>query len=110
VDLIDYQSTPDNEHRWNFHYQDYFTKFSVLRPLKTKTAVEVAHNLLDIFLLIGAPNIFKGDNGRELTANIITELKSMWPDLTIVHGRPRHPQSQGSVERANADVNEMLTT
>ena len=28
----------------------------------------------------------------------------------IVHGRPRHPQSQGSVERANADVKEMLAT
>jgi hypothetical protein len=28
----------------------------------------------------------------------------------IVHGRPRYPQSQGSVERANADVKEMLAT
>ena len=28
----------------------------------------------------------------------------------IVHGRSRHPQSQGSVERANADVKEMLAT
>ena len=28
----------------------------------------------------------------------------------IVHGRPRHPQSQGSVERANADVKEILAT
>jgi hypothetical protein len=26
----------------------------------------------------------------------------------IVHGRPRHPQSQGSVERANADIKEMI--
>jgi hypothetical protein len=28
----------------------------------------------------------------------------------IVHGRPRHPQSQGSVERVNVDVKEMLAT
>ena len=27
----------------------------------------------------------------------------------IVHGKPRHPQSQGSVERANSDVKDMLT-
>ena len=54
--------------------------------------------------------IIQSDNGREFTANILTELKSLWPDLKIVHGRPRHPQSQGSVERANADVKEMLAT
>jgi transposase InsO family protein len=54
--------------------------------------------------------ILQSDNGREFTANIITDLKSLWPDLKIVHGRPRHPQSQGSEERANADVKEMLAT
>ena len=32
----------------------------------------------------------------------------MWPGLQIVHGRPRHPQSQGSVERSNGDIQDML--
>jgi len=27
-----------------------------------------------------------------------------------VHGKPRHPQSQGSVERANGDIKDMLIT
>lgn len=27
--------------------------------------------------------------------------------MKIVHGKPRHPQSQGSVERANQDVKNM---
>ncbi|CAF4652852.1 unnamed protein product [Rotaria sp. Silwood2] len=31
-----------------------------------------------------------------------------WPDLIIINGRPRHPQSQGLVERANAFVQKML--
>ena len=26
----------------------------------------------------------------------------------MVHGRPRHPQSKGSVERANGDIKDML--
>lgn len=39
---------------------------------------------------------------------VITELKSMWPTLALVHGKPRHPQSQGSVERANGDIKDML--
>lgn len=29
--------------------------------------------------------------------------------MKIVHGKPRHSQSQGSVERANQDVQDMLT-
>ena len=47
-------------------------------------------------------------NGSEFTAAVITELASMWPDLKIVHCKPRHHQSQGSVERANSDIKEML--
>jgi hypothetical protein len=34
----------------------------------------------------------------------------MWPELKIVHGKPRHSQSQGSVERANQDIENMLAT
>ncbi|KAK4880969.1 hypothetical protein RN001_004288 [Aquatica leii] len=36
------------------------------------------------------------------------EIVSNWPDCKIVHGRPRHPESQGSVERSNQDVENML--
>jgi hypothetical protein len=39
---------------------------------------------------------------------VIDELTIMWPGLKIVHGKPRHSQSQGSVERANQDVRDML--
>ncbi|CAG2209913.1 KRAB-A domain-containing protein 2 [Mytilus edulis] len=108
VDIVDYQSCPDGEYKWIMHYQDHLTKFSVLRPLKTKRAAEVAYQLTDIFLLLGAPHILQSDNGREFTANVITELKLLWPELKLVHGRPRHPQSQGSVERANADIKSMM--
>jgi hypothetical protein len=40
----------------------------------------------------------------------VTALEKMWPDMKFVHGRARHPQSQGSVERANADIKKMLAT
>jgi hypothetical protein len=57
-------------------------------------------------LVFGAPHILQSDNGREFTAEIIKELKVLWPDLAIFHGKPRHPQSQGSVERSIADIHE----
>ncbi|CAM4977148.1 unnamed protein product [Rotaria socialis] len=37
-------------------------------------------------------------------ANIILNLKLNWPDLIITNGRPKYPQSQGLIERANAVV------
>ena len=91
-------------------YQCHLTKFVILRPLSVKRSVEVAFQLLDIFLLFGAPAILQSDNGSEFTAHVITELKEMWPELIMVHGKPRHPQSQGSVERANIDIKDMLVT
>ena len=104
VDLVDMQSMPDGDFKFIMHYQDHLTKFSVLWALTSKRALEVGFQLLDIFLLIGAPHILQSDNGREFTANVIKEVKDMWPDCSIVHGKPRHPQSQGSVERGNADI------
>jgi hypothetical protein len=32
----------------------------------------------------------------------------MWPQVKIVHGKARHSQSQGSVERANQDIESMI--
>lgn len=108
VDLIDMQSMPSGQYKWIMVYQDHLTKYCVLRPLSTKRAAEVAYQLMDIFLLFGAPQILQSDNGSEFTASVITELKLLWPDLLMVHGKPRHPQSQGSVERLNCDVKDML--
>jgi hypothetical protein len=61
-------------------------------------------------LVFGAPHILQSDNGREFTAEIIKELKVLWPDLAIVHGKHRNPQSQGSVERSNADIHDMIVS
>ena len=102
------QSMTKAQHKWIMVYQDHLTKYCVLRPLTSKRAAEVAFQLMDIFLLLGAPQILQSDNGSEFTASVITELKVLWPDLLMVHGKPRHPQSQGSVERLNCDVKYML--
>jgi hypothetical protein len=68
------------------------------------------HNLLDIYITFGALAILHSKNGREFVNSIIIEFHSMWPDIKIVHGKPRYSQSQGSVERVNHDVEDMLAT
>ncbi|KAL4112594.1 hypothetical protein QTP88_016347 [Uroleucon formosanum] len=70
----------------------------------------LAYNIIDIFTLIGAPSVLQSDNGREFANQIVSSLKDLWPKPKIVHGKPRHSQSQGSVERANQDIENMLTT
>jgi hypothetical protein len=57
----------DGDFKFILHYQDHLTKFAVLRPLTSKLAAEVGFQLLDIFLLFGAPHILQSHNGREFT-------------------------------------------
>ena len=90
-------------------YLDHFTKKINLVPLKRKTAEEVSKRLLDIFCDSGPPNILHSDNGKEFSNNLlVSTLATKWPTLKIVHGKPRHPESQGAVERANRDIKDGL--
>lgn len=108
VDLVDFQSIPDGDFKWILNHQDYATKYVEIRPLTSMRAVEVAQELLKIFLQFGCPSILQSDNGSEFVNSTITEVINLWPELLIVHERPRHSQSQGSIERVNQDIENML--
>ena len=110
VDLIDMQSSSDGPWNWIMNYQDHHTKFCVLRALTQKCAKEVAANLIEIFLTFSAPGLLQSDNGREFVNKVIDEMKLLWPNLKIINGRARHPQSQGSIERSNQCVENMLAS
>ena len=110
VELIDMQSQPDGDLKWVLVYQDHLTKFVQLRPVTSKRAPEIAYQLPDIFSIFGAPSILQIDNGREFVNSVITELSAMWDGLKIVHGKPRHSQSQRSVERVYRNIEDMLMT
>ncbi|CAF1430049.1 unnamed protein product, partial [Didymodactylos carnosus] len=101
MDLIDMHSVPDGEFKWILHVKDHFTKFSWAYPLQTKEAAPVPLKLLDQFYSFGPPRILQFDNGQEFIAQVIKNLRNTWKDLVIINGRPRHPQTQGLVERAN---------
>ena len=109
-ELIDMQSNPDHDMTFILVYQDHLTKFVLLRSPHSKIADEVAYHLLDIFTTFEVPNILHSDNGREFCNQITKSLCEMWYDIKIVHGKLRHSESQGSVEQANQDVQNMLTT
>jgi hypothetical protein len=106
IDLIDIRTRPDKVspdlvYNWILNCIDHFSKFSWSFPLKNKSAAEVADKLRELFFVFGPPRILHSDNGREFVSNVIVELKNLFPDMVFIRGRPRHPQSQGCIERAN---------
>lgn len=115
VDIIDIQkiinhyNIKDTRFRFVLNYQDNKTKFCFLKGLKNKKANSIITALDEIFGIIGAPKILQSDNGGEFVNKTIDKyLYETWPTIKRIKGRPYHPQSQGSVERANGDVKEML--
>jgi hypothetical protein len=44
------------------------------------------------------PQILQSDNGKEFVAEVVKNVCNIL-NIKIRHGRPRHPQSQGQVER-----------
>ena len=97
------QSQPDGEYNFILDYQDHLIKFCILRPLKCKTKEAVAEELTSIFSIMDVPHILQSDNGREFANQLVEEITKLWPECKMVHGKPRHSQSQGSVERNNLD-------
>lgn len=67
--------------------------------MKSKRAEEVAYTFLDNFTILGVPSILQSNNDREFCNQILEEI------CTKVK-----TQSQRSIERANYDVENMLTT
>ena len=120
VDLIDMSSmnlaanlSPDGiiPYKFILVYIDHFTKKINLAPLIRKSAEEVCEVLLDIFCEQGPPHILHSDNGREFKNNpLFSTLAKKWPSVKIVHGKPRHPECQGAVERVNRDIKDALFT
>ena len=35
-------------------------------------------------------------------------IRELWPGCKVIHGKPRHPESQGSVERVNREIKKVL--
>jgi transposase InsO family protein len=109
IDLVSFESIPDGKYRYIAHLRDHFTRFSWTCALSSKEASEVAAFLFSVFTVFGPPLILQSDNGREFTAQVIYELIGLWKEIHIINGRPRHPQSQGSVENSNKTLKQSIS-
>ncbi len=117
IDLMDFRKfAEDNRgYCWILNVIDVYSKFLFSVPLRSKQMEEVrifrlflflfkvAHALQSIFRIEGNPRILQSDNGCEFTNELLRTLCAE-RGILIVHGRPRHPQSQGQVERCNQTI------
>ena len=85
------------------------TLLTFVTLIPRKKANYAAHKLDHIFGLIGYPNIFHKDNGKEFIVMMIFQLlKEVNPNIITVHGRPCTSHDQCSVESMNKLVKHLL--
>ena len=114
VDLIDMRKFAQRDiygivQRWIIVLKDHFSGLTYITSIPRKRAKYVAHELNKIFGLIGYPNVFHTDNGKEFTAKVvIAMLRELNPNILTVTGRPRTPRDQGCVENMNKLVKKIL--
>lgn len=78
---------------------DIFSRFVWLRPLTSKSSKVVAKKLEGIYMEHGAPRIIQSDQGGEFKKAVKKLCDRM--NIKLIYSRPRHPQSQGKVERCH---------
>lgn len=82
---------------------DWFTKFTILRPLRQAAAIPIARCLEEeVFLMFGAPQIIMLDNGTEFSANRIKELAREYG--VKIWANARYHSQVNFVERYNRTV------
>ena len=92
-----------------FYIARTFNKFCLVAATENKSTEVTAAQLRKWFCIIGAPVILQSDNGREFVNTIVEEMLQKF-NIKILHGKPRHSQSQGSVERGNEDFEDIIFT
>ena len=100
IDLVTDLPTSPFEFSHVLDTTDVASKFTILRPLKSKSATEVATQLMDIFSTFGPPKILQSDQGREFDNSLLENICSNFgidKRLSAAYS----PRTNGLVERTN---------
>lgn len=109
VDLVDLRKYADGNggFAWILNVVDCCSKFLFSFPLVCKSGKGVVECLERLFQAEGAPRILQSDNGKEFVNAYMVGLLNKYM-VEHKRGRPRHPQSQGQVERVNQTITRKL--
>ena len=104
--------------KWILHTKDHFTRLSHVVAIKSKEAKIIAFELNQLFSLIGCPILLHSDSEKPMVnskevINMLIELNPSMDSLSCstidtVTGRSRIPRDQGSVEKGNKFIKDVL--
>ena len=86
---------------------DHFSKWYQGYCLKTKSAEEVLFCIDSFIQSFGKPHILQADNGLEFSNNDINNY-CINNEIKLIHGRVRHPQSQGACEACHKEIKKYI--
>jgi transposase InsO family protein len=86
---------------------DHFTRYTMLFPVRSTDAAEVARCLLTAYGTFGAPAVVMSDNGTAFTSEVLAQFHSLLGVETRFTVAYNHEQN-GMVERCNKEVLRLL--
>ena len=112
IDLMDFRKCPCEcieSHMWAMNITDHHTKHVSLYPLTAKSGEKVLQALQEYCFTYGYPRNILCDSGKEF-CNKNIDTFCLNNGITIKHGAPRTPQTQGLIERSNRSCKEDMHT
>ena len=106
ADLVDMQSMPMNKYKWIVVQCIRTISRSSVFCDKSKANVlqKLQHRSWTYFPFLVHRQYFRVATALSLQPTSSRKLKDFWPVSVIVHGKTRHLQSQGLVERSHGDI------
>jgi len=109
IDLVGPLPISDEKYQYILVVRDAFTRFVILKPLRTKEAKEVVLQFLQVIGIFGVPGTILSDNGKEFKNQFSLELSKAL-GIRRQFSTPYRPQTNGAVERCNRSIHSILTS
>ena len=110
IDLVDFLSYAEHNDGYSYVLTmiDIFSRYVWAIPLCDKEGGTIHTELLKFFMNFGPVTKLQADNGSEFITTVLKHTCEVF-GIKLVHGRARHPQSQGKIERFNQTLGRHLT-
>jgi hypothetical protein len=99
-DIFFFKMTTADEYTCVLLVKDHFSKMTWGTCLRSKDAKPVTSFLLELFQKVPVPEQWHCDNGSEFVNKCMDEVMTELKVKQATRGKPRHPQTQGLIERA----------
>ena len=106
LDLMDMRLSPAGDYKWILQIKCHFSRYVWLTALKDKESTSTAAVFSTWLDFNGFCKIVQCDNGTEFKG--VLRRKCLKYGIKIINGRAYHPETQGSVERANGTYKQRL--